>query len=104
MTGIAAYRRLLELMALNTPFHSYGLLELYDFLLRHFTMAALTLDLGAGMLAMAKGYKVRYFVEAPRWNRSLLHGYVAYSALRNGREARNVTPLGIRMAQGAALL
>ena len=64
MTGIAAGGGFVGFVAVDAPFHLYGLLDLYGFLLRYVAVAGFAFDPGSGMLTVAEEHKFGRLVDA----------------------------------------
>jgi hypothetical protein len=99
MACFAPRGRLVEPMAIHTPFHRYGLLKLNGLLSHHVAMAAFAFDFGNGMFFVAEEYKIGYFVEAARRNLPLGHFYVTHSALLHRRKTCQVRTFRILVAR-----
>jgi hypothetical protein len=104
MAGVATYRSLALLMAVDAPLHFQILLKL-DYLLRgDITVAGGTLNLPLSMLTVAEEDKSRQLMNRSQWNLAVRHLDVTDSALRDCRKTGTIGLCRIRMAGNALQL
>ena len=91
MTGVAAYRCLAGLVAIDAPLHLDGLVRYDHRLLRNVAVASVALHICDRMFAVVEENEVRHFVNAVRGDGALCHRGMAHLALLHGGETGNVT-------------
>lgn len=90
MTQIAGDPRLVGFVAVNAPFHLYGLLGYHGCLQCHVCVAAMAFHFCRSVFTMIEEDEVRYFVHTARWNRAVHHTGMTNLTLRQSREAGHV--------------
>ena len=104
MTGIAAHGCLALLMAVHAPFHLQGLLKIYDLPRGDIAVTLHTFDIRGGMRTMAEEDKSGQFVDELERDLPVGEIRVAGLTLRQHREARPITALGLLVAECTLLL
>ena len=90
MTGIATYGRFGALVAIDTPLHFHGLLDLHDLLLQDVAVATFAFHFGGHVLPVTEENKVGRFIDATGWNLPVGHIHVTDATLGNYRKPRQV--------------